>query len=149
MYARSWSTGRATSPAHTRLFGPTAFDITMFALVDENEAPILTKALNCPETDLNQHGVLICKTDLEDEYVRGLGVARLIEALTGSGMYDVRQILAGCHASTVESIDPHALAEWCRGDKVKVAASLATRITAADAASVTVLADLVNRLVAS
>jgi len=40
------------------------------------EAPILASALACQEADLDKHGVLTCRGDLEDECVRGLGVTR-------------------------------------------------------------------------
>jgi putative ATP-dependent endonuclease of OLD family len=135
-------------PDAYRLFGPRGFDITLLALVDEKEAPILAKALTCPAADLGHHGVLICRADLEDDCVRGLGVARCVELLTESGTYDERQILGQCRAASAEVLAPAVLADWCRREKVKVAAALAERITTADAVKITVLADLVNRLVA-
>ncbi|MEU0077635.1 AAA family ATPase [Micromonospora tulbaghiae] len=129
-----------------RLFGPAGFNIAMLTLVDEAEAAIVAGVLGCAFADLDKHNVLISRTDLEDEYVRGLGVPRVLDALEASGMYDRRAIVGACRVSDEKDITEQSLANWCRQGKIKVAAALATQITAADAAAIPVIVDLMKRL---
>jgi putative ATP-dependent endonuclease of the OLD family len=129
-----------------KLFGPAGFDIAMLTVVDEAEAAIVAGVLSCAVADLDQHNVLISRADLEDEYVRGLGVQRVLHALEASGMYTRREILGGCRASTANAVTGATLAAWCRGGKIKVAAALATQVTAKDAAAIPVFVDLMKRL---
>lgn len=131
-----------------RLFGPAGFDVALLTLVDEQEASIVANDLGCTEADLDSRGVLICRADLEDEYVRGLGPVRCVELLARSGLYQERQILGACHVTTADTIPADVLARWCRKQKINTAMALAQEITMSDAEQITVLVDLVARLAA-
>ncbi|WP_230205344.1 ATP-dependent nuclease [Parafrankia elaeagni] len=131
-----------------RLFGPAGFDVALLTLVDEQEASIVAKDLGCTEADLDSRGVLICRADLEDECVRGIGAVRCVELLARSGLYQERQILGACRAATADTIPADVLAGWCRKDKVRTAMALAQEIRASDVVQIAVLADLVTRLAA-
>ena len=109
-----------------RLFGPTGFRIPLHTLVDDVETPIVAKALGCEVGELNANGVVVCNPDLEEECVRGLGVQRHADLLTLSGLYEMAHIRAACgNAPSIDAIDATLYVEFCRGDKVRIAAALA------------------------
>jgi putative ATP-dependent endonuclease of OLD family len=131
-----------------QLFGPTGFGLRIFGLVDHAEAGYPATALGIAPGDLQQHDVLISTPDLEAEVVSALGVASTVALLVGSGLFTENGILHATSAATVAAIPAADLAAYLRKNKVEAAAALDEGLTAAQATSLTRLADLAARAVA-
>lgn len=132
-----------------RLFGPTGFGIRLLGMVDQNEATIPADALGVAVADLPNHDVLTCYADLEEEYATAIGVVNTVALLTQSGLFTEGGIKAATSASTIAAISASDLAEHVlRKKKVEAAAALSDGMTAAHAATLATVNDLVQRAVA-
>lgn len=130
------------------LFGPEGFDLPVRVLVDEAEAPLVATALGCEADKVTEFGVCVCKGDLEDEVIRGLGVERHAELLTASGSIDHREILAACSAPDLTALESSEYHAWCTRDrnKVRLAFVLGQALTADDALRLGAVTSLVEAL---
>ena len=129
-----------------KLFGTEGFGLNVGGLVDEAEIPIVATALGVAAPQLEAAGFLVSRPDLEAECVDGLGVERHVALLEASGLYSARTILGRFHVDDANEIDPGSYAEWCRDDKLRVAAALAKVMTPADAARITSLVAVLDRV---
>jgi len=136
--------GASNFASAIRLFGPTGFDLPLLGLVDEAEASIPAKALNVDPSDLGDHHFEVCRTDLEEEYVRALGVSAVIDLLDASGLFTEKAILKRFEAATADDVDQNDLLGLLRKKKVEAATALAETMTLEQATSIVVLKDLVE-----
>lgn len=129
-----------------RLYGPEGFGLRTAGLVDEEETPIVAKALNCEDNEESLgHGLFVVSgPDLEGESVNGLGVERHASLLCQSGMFSEQEILGAHESASISDIGPTEYANWCRKRKVLHAAALAGTMEAADAEKVASLVRLVT-----
>lgn len=112
-------------PNALKLFGPSGFDLPLAALVDEKEAYLPADALEVEIEDLAAHGVFVALPDLETEYCNALGADRLLDALTGSGLFTESQILKAAGCSDRSEVTLASLQAFCGTAKRKVKASIA------------------------
>ncbi len=131
-----------------RLFGPTGFGIRLLGLVDKKEEKYPASALGVAEADLATNDVLTCNADLEEEYATSLGVADTVALLTGSGLFTEASVLKATGAAAVGGVSVADLAAFLRKNKVEAAAALAEGMTAAHAANLTTVKDLLDRATA-
>ncbi len=131
------------------LFGPSGFNIRSLGLVDEKEAIDPAAGLGVTVADLLNHDVLICHTDLEDEYVNALGVEQTVKLLLTSRLFSESQIKTATRRTALTDVQPSELAtEVLRKNKVEAAVALAEGMSPAQAASIATVKDLVERSVA-
>ena len=107
--------------AITTLFGADGFDVPLFMLIDQDAEKQIAKKLRVATTDLNANHVWVSNMDLEDEYVRAIGVATLEPALSTSTFFTKNQLIhlkATGKGGTYTDAD---LAAFCRMHKVYAA----------------------------
>ena len=121
-------------PNAIQLFGPDGFDIRLLALVDVTEQRVLADALGVEENELDDHDVVCCDYDLEDEYVRALTPNRVAAMLTATG-------------TVAQTMSEGDVLGWCQAKKNKVRAALAvaSEMTVDEAKSITPVATLIER----
>lgn len=132
----------------TKLFGSTGFDLAVSRLVDVDAEQTIADALGVRVTDLRANSVFTSQRDLEEEYVRALGPARVLAALTASGQFSAGE-LANCTPTGgrgVYTVDD--VASFCRVSKRKVRAALSVipALTAANATSITSIDNLLTQI---
>ena len=111
------------------IFGSGGFDIPLFELVDDDNRQVIANRVGAdpddPE-DLAKHDVFVSDKDLEDEYIRAIGVPAFWSRIKASGAFSRRE-LRQCRAGRDGNPTAADLAELARRKKVPaafVAASL-------------------------
>ena len=73
-------------------YGPEGLDVRLAGLCDAGEERLFRRALeraglgaNLTRVDLEQLGFFVCNADLEDEFIRALGAARVEEVVEAAG----------------------------------------------------------------
>lgn len=83
--------GAHTIGAYLSLFGPSGFDLRVSGLCDVAEEAIFAGALSSAghvinsRTDMEQLGFFVCDTDLEDELIRAVGTAGVVQVIDAAG----------------------------------------------------------------
>lgn len=130
------------------LFGANGFNVPMTILIDEDARAATAAKFGVAEADLDSVNVFVCSRDLEDEYTNALGANRTWTAVSASGLFNANE-LANCPAPS-DGTDRSAadVAAFCRRDKYKVRASIAVAaaMTAAEAAALPTVGDVLTRL---
>lgn len=133
-----------------KLFGNLGFQIPLSILIDKDAEKNTAKALGINITDLSKHSVWTSDPDLEAEYINALGPAQVWSALKSSKLFSKNQ-LANCHPTgTAGDPSESSLKKFCGTDKYKVLAAMAILplITAANAASITSVSNLLDEIAA-
>lgn len=130
------------------LFGATGFNLSVSRLIDLDAEQDVADALGIAVANLRAHSVFTSHRDLEDEYVRALGAANALSALTTSGQFSARE-LANCVPTGGGGVyTDDDVASFCRVSKRKMRAALSVipALTAANAAAVTSIDDLLTEI---
>lgn len=141
--------GAENFPAVYKLLGPQGFDVEILGLVDDAEKSSWHGAVGGKTKDVYDRIVFVSTDDLEDEYCRGLGPSTVAARLIAAGVArDDRALLASCAVANLESIEPTALAKFCRNSRRKVPSAIAVSkaMTAPEAARITSINALLNQL---
>lgn len=135
-------------PLH-KLFGADGFQVPMSQLIDADAEASVAKQLGVEISDLPGRSVWVSRSDLEDEYVRALGVDTVWSALQSSGHFSQKE-LNNCTASGPGNTRTEAdIANFCRrksSHKVKAALSIRQLFTAANASRVMSIESLLKEI---
>ncbi len=115
------------------MFGPAGFDIPLGLLVDEQEAVDVAGYLGVEEADIHEHGVRVCRPDLERQFVADLGPQRVHACLMDSGEFSRASL------PDLDAVDDpiRAMIECCGGKtKTRAALALAAEMTPEDASAI-------------
>lgn len=83
--------GATAIGTYMSLFGPSGFDLPLAGLCDLAEEPLCSTALRGAghvinsRTDLEQAGFFVCDIDLEDELIRAVGPADVVQLIDAAG----------------------------------------------------------------
>jgi predicted ATPase len=83
--------GAHTIGAYLTLFGSSGFDLPVAGLCDLAEEPVFTGVLQRAghainsRADMEQLGFFVCDTDIEDELIRAIGTAEVIQLIDAAG----------------------------------------------------------------
>lgn len=141
--------GAENFPAVYKLLGPRGFDVEVIGLVDDAEKGPWLGAVGGKPRDVFGRTVFISASDLEDEYCHGLGPITMAARLVAAGVArDDRALLDSCAAADLKSIEPAALAKFCRsnGRKVPSAIAVAKGMTADEANQIASINALLDQL---
>lgn len=144
--------GAENFPTVYKLLGPHGFNVHVLGLVDEAESPRWVGAVGGKPKNVVGTTVFISKADLEDEYCRSLGAARVAEMLISAHVADQSAILSSCAAVRILDVDAPALAKFCRSStrsgsrKVPAALAVSKALTADEASKLESVAALLARL---
>lgn len=119
-----------------KLFGPDGFDVGLAGLVDEDFEEAWAQAIGCDVPRLDEHNVVVCRRDLEFEYIAAVGIGRLVEVFGTSRLFSNNEV-----TSLSSAKDDMEIKKWFQkaGRKTKAAIALSAvlskteiwRITAA------------------
>jgi hypothetical protein len=118
--------GAHTIGAYLTLFGPSGFDLPAAGLCDLAEEPVFTGALQRvghavnSRADMEQLGFFVCDTDLEDELIRAIGPADVVQLIDGAGDLAAFQALQQQPSYQTATVDDQVRA-FVRGRKIKYA----------------------------
>ena len=135
-----------------RLLGPDGFGTTVLGLVDRAESPGWVGAVGGRPRDVIDKVVFISDADLEEEYCRGIGPNEVANRLITANVAQEAGILSSCDAATLGDVRAEDLATFCRTSnktmnrKVPSALAVARSMTATDAANLTSIHGLLERL---
>lgn len=97
-----------------KLFGPTGFQLPVCGMCDLDHAPQWSKCLedsglgkNRSQADMEKIGFFVCDRDLEDELVKALGDAKVIQAINENG--DTKAWNVFCQQPTYKALAQPAL----------------------------------------
>ncbi|TFV81787.1 ATP-dependent endonuclease [Microbacterium sp. dk485] len=111
-----------------RLLGPDGFALDLMGLVDAAESGSWINGLGAKPKDVNVRRVFVCATDLEGEYVLGMGAPAVAAALIAEGVKE-QSILQSTGASNVASVQPTELEAFVKKDKVTNAVAVGLHLT--------------------
>lgn len=135
-----------------RLLGPDGFGTTVLGLVDHAESPGWVGAVGGKPRNVIGKVVFISDADLEEEYCRGIGPREVANRLIQANVAQEAGILSSCGAATLSDVTAEDLATLCRTSnktmnrKVPSALAVAKSMTATDAANLTSIYGLLDRL---
>lgn len=144
--------GAENFPTVYKLLGPQGFDVKVFGLVDEAESSRWVGAVEGKPKDIVGRDIFISKSDLEDEYCKGLGGAAVAQRLIAAKVANETGLLSSCSAESIETIDPVALAKYCRSSrkgenrKVPSALAISKSLTEVDSLKLESVAALLTQL---
>ena len=144
--------GAENFPTVYKLLGPDGFGVRVLGLVDEAESPRWVGSVGGKPKDVIGRDVFISRSDLEEEYCRGLGGPEVARRLISAKVAQEAGILSSCSATTLADVAADALAKFCRssgkGANRKVPAALAVSkiLTAVDALSIDSVSALLSRI---
>lgn len=144
--------GAENFPTVYKLLGPQGFDVQVLGLVDEAESPRWVGAVSGKPKNIVGRDILISKSDLEDEYCRGLGGAETARILIEAKVASKTGLLSSCSADSLAEIDPAALAKYCRSSgksenrKVPSALAISKSLSKADSLKLESVAALLTQL---
>lgn len=129
-----------------RLFGPKGFDVPLCGLVDEDARAEWAGILKVKPEDLGGGGYFVCNPDIEGVYIDRLGVDVVVSMLLASPLITENSLLTSCGVAAVADITRDQLWAYCRHKKRKVTSALAIAagVDAAQAASLTPIAQLLT-----
>jgi len=130
------------------LFGKTGFDVPLTILIDEDARDATAKQLGVTPADLETqtvHPTFVSKQELEDEYIRAIGVAHLASAIASSGLWPPNRLAAGGLAGTATPTHATLLA-FCKSQKVLSAIVVAGILDHGTAGAITSVASLLRSL---
>lgn len=142
--------GKSEIAAIAKLFGATGFRLQVSRLIDLDAEKTVADALGITTANLRSNSVHTAQRDLEDEYVRALGAANVLAALTDGGQFS-RNELANCIASgpggAYTDVD---VADFCRVNKRKVRAALSVLpiLTPTNASAITSVNEILTEITA-
>lgn len=123
--------GAENFPAVYKLLGPAGFNVGVLGLVDEAEQAKWVGAVGGRPKNVVNKVVFISCADLEEEYCRAIGSETVAVRLINSRVaHDATAILNSCQAADLTSVEPVALATFCKkkvpgGPSRKLASALA------------------------
>lgn len=100
------------------LFGRDGFNVPISLLIDEDAEKKVSKKLDLAVADFNANGVWVSCIDLEDEYVRALGAAKVQAALVASSLYTKNQLKMLVPTGPGGTFTDEDVATFCRMEKV-------------------------------
>lgn len=114
------------------LFGPNGFNTRLSLLIDEDAIVKTANNIGITEEELRKFPIWISRRDLEDEYVRAVGVSAYWDALCSSDQFGRNELDELKEHLEAGALSEDALAEYCRqkghkGRKVR-AAIVATEV---------------------
>lgn len=118
--------GAHTIGAYLSLFGPNGFDLPVGGLCDLAEEPVFAAALRPAghvinsRADMEQLGFFVCDTDVEDELIRAIGTADVVQLIDTAGDLGAFQALQQQPSYRTASLDDQVGA-FVRGRKIKYA----------------------------
>lgn len=103
------------------LFGPDGFNVPISMLIDEDAETKVSKKLGVAPADFNANRFWVSRIDLEDEYVRAIGAAKVQAALAASTLYTKNQLSHLVATGPGGAYTEQDVAEFCRKEKVVAA----------------------------
>lgn len=135
------------------VYGPCGFDIPIVGMVDEDHRIAWAAAVGVPAAELegSGRGFAVCEPDLEAEYVAALGRDFVVAAIAASPLMGEASLLRSTGASSVETLSPQMIREYCGHKKRKVLAALAVgqALDTDSAAKLTPIVSLLDRVAAA
>jgi len=144
--------GAENFPTVYKLLGPQGFDVRVLGLVDEAENPRWVGAVAGKPKNIIGRDIFISKSDLEDEYCRGLGGPETAQRLIDANVASESGILSSCAVQALAEVDPVTLAKFCRSSgksenrKVPSALAISKSLTAEDALKLESVSSLLTQL---
>ena len=134
------------------LFGPNGFNTPLSLLIDEDAIVKTANNIGITEEELRKFPIWISRRDLEDEYVRAVGVSAYWDALCSSDQFGRNELDELKEHLEAGALSKNTLAEYCRqkghkGRKVRaaiVAAEVLDKTSASLITSVNALLDSVE-----
>lgn len=127
---------KTAMPSVEKLFGGDGFRVPMSQLIDEDAEISTAKRLGINASDLPNHSIWVSRVDLEDEYVRAVGAAKVWTALGASTMFTSNQLKMWPSTGSGGIYTDSDVAGFCRKHKVEAAIVVAGALTDATAKSI-------------
>ncbi|MCB2176460.1 MAG: AAA family ATPase [Actinomycetales bacterium] len=131
------------------LFGEPGFRVPLALLIDEDARQDTADVLDADPVLLEvetPYTIVVSKRDLEEEYVRALGVQATFEALEAAGFWKPVQLAALLDANSTP--DEEKVITFCRHRRNKVLASIAVAdaLTPTTAAAISSVSELIGQV---
>lgn len=136
----------AQFPTAFELFGPAGFGLKVLGACDSDAITSWARTVGCPPTELPALGFFESSPDLEGEYVRAFGTARMASVLAGSPAIGASSLTQSCGVRSIDEITEEALLKYCRRHKVLCSLAMAAAMTSADVAAIGSLYKLAKRV---
>lgn len=127
---------KTAMPSVEKLFGSTGFHVPLAQLVDEDAEASTAKRLGVNAVDLPSQSVWVSRIDLEEEYVRALGVPAVWAALNASTMFSLNQLNTCSASGPGGTYTDEDITSFCRRYKVEAAIVVAGILTEATARTI-------------
>lgn len=108
-------------PLVEKLFGTYGFDVQLTILVDEDAEAAAARRHGVLPTELPTLSIWISRADLEEEYVRALGAARVWAALDASTLFTENTLNSVVPTGSNGTYTDNDVAQFCRSKKVEAA----------------------------
>ncbi|GAA1966249.1 ATP-dependent nuclease [Catenulispora subtropica] len=137
-------------PKLFNFLGPKGFDVELFGLVDDDAKNKWTGAFGGNPANVLGSRIWVCDPDLEGEYCTALGGPAVARILIDAGVCKEVDLLKSAGVSAIGDIAAEKAADFCRQSRNKTEAALAVAgaLTAAEAASITSVADMLRAVAA-
>jgi putative ATP-dependent endonuclease of OLD family len=131
-----------------KLFGPSGFNLAVSRLIDLDAEQELADALGVAIGDLRASCVYTSQRDLEDEYVRALGGAKVHAALASGGHFSKNELANCIPTGDGGTLTDANVAAFCRVNKRKVRAALSVLpiLSKANASAITSINSLLTEI---
>ena len=138
--------GAKLFPFAYEVFGPAGFDLKLTGLVDEDARETWATAVGVAPAALEAAGYVVCDPDLEGVYIDTLGIGTVIAMLLASPQMSEASILASCRVAAIGDVTRDLLWAYCKGRKVYAALAVAASLSAAQAASLEPIINVLARV---
>jgi putative ATP-dependent endonuclease of OLD family len=129
-----------------RLLGPDGFHIPVVGLVDDKEQGKWLGAFGGKPKNVVGSQLWISTPDIEDEYCRGIGSAKVAKILIDAGVCQEADVLQACNVSDLAAVPPEPLATFCRNRKVAASVAISEALDSTSARSITSVHSLLSTL---